>query len=210
MKLTLFGATGRTGKYVLEQALASGHQVTALVRDPDSLETQHPNMTVIQGDARNAADVRQAVEGADAVISTLGPTRGGPIDIMTVCSHHLLDAMTTHDVKRLIMTTGAGVPAPEDQPRLFNKIMSFLLKTLSRKVYEDSIKGIETITASDLDWTIVRGPMLLDEPYNGNYRAGYVGEGMSGRLSRGNFADFILKQLEDDTYLHKMPVLSDL
>jgi hypothetical protein len=87
--------------------------------------------------------------------------------------------------------------------------MGFLLKRISGEVLEDSIKGVETIKQSGLAWTIVRGPMLKDAPRNGNYKVGYAGKGMGRTLSRGNFADFILKVLTDETYLHKMPAVSD-
>jgi hypothetical protein len=210
MKLTLFGATGRTGTYVLEQALAAGHEVTALVRNPEYIEFESPELTILKGNVRNPDDVYKTVAGADAVISTTGPTRRGPKDIMSIFSKNLIEAMNAQGVKRLIMTTGGGIFAPEDRPKPINRLMIFLLKILSRKVFQDSIRGVENIRATDLGWTIVRVPKLLDKPYDGNYKAGFVGDGMSGEVSRGNFADFVLKQLEDDTYLHKMPVLSDL
>jgi putative NADH-flavin reductase len=209
MKVTLFGATGRTGKYVLDQALEAGHEITAVVRSPEKLAATRPGLTVIQGDARDLQTVSDAITGAGAVISTLGPARGGPMDVMTRGAENIVAAMRTHGVSRLIITTGAGVPAPEDQPNFMSKFMGFLVRTLSREVYEDALRGAEIVKNSGLDWTIVRGPMLIDRPVDGDYRAGYVGAGMNRTLSRGNFADFILKQLDDDTFRHKIPAVSD-
>ncbi len=210
MKITLFGATGRTGKYVLKRALEAGHEVTALVRSPDKLDTPNPKLTVIQGDARDAEAVSRAIAGAGAVVSTLGPVRGGPMDVMTRAAENIVTGMRQHGVNRLIFTTGAGVPAPQDRPTFMSKFMGFLVRTLSRDVYEDSLHGAEIVTQSGLDWTIVRGPMLKDAPFDGNYQLGYVGDGMNRTLSRGNFADCILSQLQDETYLHKIPAASDL
>lgn len=209
MNITLFGATGRTGTYVMNQALEAGHAVTVLVRSPEKLSFSHPNLTVLQGDARNAGAVSRAIAGAEAVISTLGPVRGGPTDVMTRAAENIVAAMNQHGVKRLIFTTGAGVPAPQDQPTFMSRFMGFLVRTLSREVFEDSLRGAETIRKSGLDWTIVRGPMLKDASFDGEYQLGYVGDGMNRTLARGNFADCILNQLEDETYLHKIPAVSD-
>ena len=210
MKITLFGATGRTGKYVLEQALEAGHAVTVLVRSPEKLSVTHLKLTVLQGDARDPDDVSRAIVGAEAVISTLGPVRGGPMDVMTRGAENIVAAMKQHGVKRLISTTGAGVSAPQDIPTIMSRFIGFLVRTLSREVYEDSLRGADTIQNSGLDWTIVRGPMLRDAPFDGDYRLGYVGDGMNRTLSRSNFADCILNQLEDETYLHKIPAVSDI
>ena len=209
MRITLFGATGRTGEYVLKQALDAGHAVTALVRTPGKLDAASPNLTLVEGDARDAGAVSKAIAGAGAVISTLGPARGGPMDVMTRAAENIVAGMEQHGVKRLIFTTGAGVPAPQDKPTFMSRFMGFLVRTLSRKVYEDSLQGAEIVKQSGLDWTIVRGPMLKDAPFDGDYQLGYVGDGMNRTLARGNFADCVLGQLEDETYLHKIPAASD-
>jgi putative NADH-flavin reductase len=210
MKLTIFGATGRTGKYLLEQALEAGYEVTVLVRSAEKITAESPNLTIIQGDARDAEKVDRAIRRAEAVLVTLGPVRGGPMDVMAKAAANIVSSMKAHNVKRVVFTTGAGVPAPEDQPNLMNKLMGFLVKTLSRQVYQDSLRGVQIIQDSGLDWTIARGPMLRDAPYNGSYQVGYVGVNMSGTLSRGNFAHFVLEQVDDLSYLHKIPAISDI
>jgi len=210
MKLTLFGAAGRTGRHLLEQALGAGHQVTVLVRSPEKITTESPKLKIIQGDARDPEKVSQAIEGADAVLATLGPVRGGPMDVMTTSTENIVSAMKAHNVKRIVFTTGAGVPAPEDRPNFMSKLMGFLVRTLSRAVYEDSLQGARKIMESGLDWTIARAPMLKDGPYNGSYQVGYVGVNMNRNLARGNFAHFVLNQVNDRSYLHKMPAVSDV
>lgn len=209
MRIALFGATGRTGRYVLEKALQAGHAVTALARKPDGIGISNPNLAVVAGDARDPEAVSLAIAGADAVISTLGPVRGGPMDVMTHAAENIVAAMKQHGVRRLVFTTGAGVPAPQDRPTFMSRFMGFLVRTLSREVYEDSLQGAEIVKNSGLDWTIIRGPMLKDGPFDGNYRLGYVGDGMNRILSRGNFADCVLQQLKDETYLRKIPAVSD-
>ena len=210
MKLTIFGATGRTGQHLVKKALEAGHEVTAYVRTPAKLTMQDDNLKVVQGELNDAAKVIEAIAGADSVLSGLGAVRGGPSEIMVPAAKSIVPAMKQHDVKRLVWASGAGVPDPQDQPALMNKIIGFLLKLTAGKVLEDSLGGIEIIKSSDLDWTIARGPMLTEEPGSSKYRVGYVTKEMGRTLSRENFADFMIKQLESDEWLHKMPAISDL
>ena len=167
-------------------------------------------MNVVQGELTEAPKVAAAVAGADAVLSGLGAVRGGPAAVMVPAAKNIVPAMQHHGVKRLVWATGAGVPARDDQPALMNKIISFLLKLTARKVLEDSLAGVEMIQASRLDWVIARGPMLTDEPGSGQYRVGPVNSEIGRTLSRENFADFIIKQVQNDEWLHKMPAISDL
>jgi len=209
MKLTIFGATGRTGKYLVEQALEARYQVTALVRNPAKLTVQHTNLRVIEGDVTDAGKVSDAIEDADAVISALGPVRGGPKDLMATAAKHMVAGMKQHGVKRIVYSSGAGVRAPEDVPVGMHKVISGIMRFVARDVLEDSARGIEIVQNSELDWTVVRGPMLQDAPYDGKYWVGFVGKEMGRTLARGNFAHFMLKQVEDRTWVGKMPTLSD-
>lgn len=209
MKLTIFGATGRTGVHLVQQALAAGHEVTAFVRSPEKMTIQHDELRVVQGDVFDAAQVATAVAGADAVLSGLGPVKGGPDNVMAVSARNIVAGMQQHGVRRLIWSTGAGVADPQDRPTLINKLIGILLKLFSGSVLEDSLRGVEVIKQSDLDWTIVRGPMLTDGAHTGNYKATYVGPEMNRTLARANFADFMLSQVDDDAWLRKMPAVSD-
>jgi len=209
MKLTIFGATGRTGIPLVQQALAAGHTVTAFVRTPEKLPITHDQLTVVQGDATVPAAVERAVAGADAVLSALGQTKGAPKDMQTVATRNIVAAMQQHGVRRLVSLTGAGVDAPQDQPKLINHLIKFALKTLSGDVLRDAENHAEVIRNSDLDWVIVRGPMLTEGPYTGQYRVGWVGVNTSARIARADVADFMLKQVTDDTYLRQAPMISD-
>ena len=200
MKLAIFGGTGKTGVHLLKKALDAGHDVTALVRDTGKLTIQHKRLNVIQGDAMDADAVEKTIARSDAVLSALGQS---PVII-----NNILAGMKKNNVKRLAVAAGAGVPDPNDKPQLINHIISFIIKTLSRKVYYDALEQNEIIRASDVDWTICRAPRLTDEP-EGAYQATYVGKEMNSTLSRGSFAEFILRQTTETEYIRKAPVLSD-
>ena len=209
MKLTIFGATGRTGKLLVQQALEAGHQVVAFARTPSKLAFEHERLTLVQGDVQDAEQVATAVTGADAVLSVLGPTSNEPTYQVSTGMAHILAAMEQHGVRRLIQTVGAGVGDPHDRPGLFDRLSKVALKLASRHVYEDMVRVSDVIRASDLDWTLVRVPMLTDDPPAGGLKVGYLGQGVGSRLSRAGMAAFILKLAEEDIYRHQAPVISN-
>lgn len=209
MKLAILGATGRTGLPLVKQALDAGHEVVALARTPSKMTLKHPHLNVLQGDSLNAADVEKVVSGADVVLSVLGPVKGTPPNMLGESAKNIVRAMQQHGVRRLITLTGAGVDAPQDQPKFINHVIKFALKTLSGAVLQDSLNGVQTVQNSGLDWTIVRGPMLTEGEHTGKYRVGWVGVGTGARIARADVADFMLKQVNDTKYIHQMPMVSD-
>jgi putative NADH-flavin reductase len=209
MKITVFGGTGKTGKHVVEQALAAGHTVTVLARNPQKITVQNPQLHVVQGDIQDAAKVLEAVSGADAVISALGPTTNKPLLEVSKGMTNIIAAMRQKGVKRLIVTAGAGVRDPLDQPKLVDNFIVLALKTFNGNVYEDMRQVVEQVKASGLDWTIVRGPMLTDDAPTGTIRAGGVGKDIGTRLSRADFATFLLQQVSDGTWSRKAPAISN-
>lgn len=208
MKIVVFGASGGTGIEVVRQALEAGHEVTAFVRNPAKLGIEHANLVVFQGDVMDAEAVEKAVMGQDAVISALGPTRPPLPGMMETAAKNIVAAMNKAGVRRLISTSGAGVRDEHDQPQWMDHIMKGLLTLLAGEVLKDSAANVETIRASDLDWTIVRYPRLLDGPRTGKYRVGYLGKDSGIQLARADGADFVLKELADGKYIRQMPVVS--
>lgn len=209
MKLAIFGATGGTGRHLVEQALEQGHAVTAFVRDRDKAVWQNDRLTLVQGDVRVEGAVQEAVEGADAVISALGPSSNADERPITQGTRNIIAAMKQHGVSRLVASCGAGVEFPQDEPKLFNKVMGFLVRTVSKNVYEDMYSTAQVIRTSDVDWTIVRVPMLVDGEPQGSLKVGYVGKGTGARITRADMAAFMLEQVDSDEYTHDAPVISN-
>jgi hypothetical protein len=108
----------------------------------------------------------------------------------------------------LVSLTGAGVRDPRDEPKLVDRVIGSLLKLVQKDLMEDSLGQARVIKESDLEWVIVRAPMLNEGEKKGEYRVGYVGKDSGTKLSRTDVADFMLKQIADDTYLHQAPVVS--
>ncbi len=208
MKIAVFGASGRTGRPLVEAALAQGHEVTAFVRTPEKLAITHEKLRIVQGTAQDGSRVAEAVQGQDAVFSTLGPEKP-TFDTMTTGLGNIISAMQKHGVRRLIVQTGAGVSVAGDRPGFMNHFIRFLLKTISPKVLADSEAGVAKVTASDLDWTVVRVPRLMDGPATGKLRVGMVGDGVGTTLVRADAAEFMLRQLTDTAHVGKQPAISN-
>lgn len=205
--IALFGATGKTGSRALTRLLDAGFTVHALARDTSKLEARD-GLTVVQGDVRDAAAVDEVVQGADAVLSLFGQVKGSSHTLQTDGTRGIVDAMKKHGVTRIVTLSGGGLRAEKDQPGVPDKIIRGLLKLLSGHVLKDAEGHLEVLKESGLDWTVVRGPRLTENPGVGSYRVSWVGVDASTQISRDDLADFILTQIDDDTYVHQMPFVS--
>lgn len=208
MKLVVFGAARGVGLKVVEQALEAGHTVTAFVRSPERFGVKHANLTVFKGNSMDATAVVQAMVGQEAVISTLAPTRPPVPHMMETSAKNIVAAMRKHGVDRLVSTTGAGIRQPEDVPQFIDRFMGFMLNLLAKEVVLDSAEYVKTIRASDVEWTIVRFPRLMDGKHTRTYRVGFVGKDSGTQISRADAADFVLQELTAKKWLRKLPLVS--
>ncbi|WP_019011185.1 NAD(P)-dependent oxidoreductase [Deinococcus aquatilis] len=207
MKMALLGGTGRTGRLILDLALQRGHRVQLLARSPEKVSADSPALSVVQGEIMDSAATSQVLAGADVVVSALGPVRGGSKTVMTDAATQLLELMPGAGVQRLITLTGAGVPHPGDQPRTVDQLFRTLLKVLQPDVLRDSVAHADLIRASDLEWTIVRAPMLQDGPV-APVRSGAVGQ-TGPRVTRASVAAFMLDAAEAGNFIRQAPAMSN-
>ncbi|MFF2832311.1 NAD(P)-dependent oxidoreductase [Cellulosimicrobium cellulans] len=206
--IALLGATGKTGRRVLDRSLAAGYDVRALVRDPAKLHTSDPQLTVVTGDVLDPDAVEEVVAGSDAVLSLFGQVKGSPRTLQTDGTRNVVQAMERRGVRRLVTLSGGGLRAEQDQPKAADKVIRFLLTTFAGHVLADAEGHLAVLEASDLDWTVVRGPRLLESPGSGSYRVGWVGVNASTQISRDDLAAFLLTQVDDDRYVRQMPFVS--
>lgn len=205
MKLALFGATGGTGEQILHQALAAGHTVTVLVRDPAKLKQQDAHITVITGDVLNQADVNQTVAGADAVLCALGNTSNNPEMVVSRGTQNMITAMQANGVKRLLVISSLGVGDSKNQVPLYFKVIA---ATFLRKVMKDKEAQEQLVRASNLDWTIIRPGGLTDGPQTGAYQSGVDPTLVAGRVARADVADFVLRELARNEFIHQAPAVT--
>ena len=202
-RVLILGATGGTGRQVVEQAVAAGVDVTAIVRVPAKLSPSVRSIRVLTGDLmHNTAVLTAAVAGQDAVISTLGVGQSfKPGRLIRTTAPAIVGAMLQQGVRRLVFTSAFGVGATRQDTPLLPRLF---IATLLRQIYADKKAGEEAIRNSSLDWTIVYPVGLTDGPKTGTYRAGER-LSLSGfpRISRADVAEFLLKQVHDPAFIRK-------
>lgn len=208
MHLLIFGATGGTGKELIRQGLEQGHSVKAFVRNPDSLKLKHERLTVVQGNVLDYPSVERAMEGTDAVLSALGHKRWFiPTSILSEGTKNIIAAMKKHSVRRIVCETSLGVADSRGKLGLYYTL--FVIPFITFFYFRDKKRQELYIKESGLDWIIVRPGQLTNGKKRGTYRHGtelgnYF---LTLSVSRADTADFMLKQLTDDSYLHKTPAV---
>lgn len=205
--IALFGATGRTGRRVLQRLFDAGYEVRALVRDPQKMQSSRA--TLVAGDVLDFSAVMDTVAGADVVLSLFGQVKGSPDTLQTDGTSLIVAAMKQHGLRRIVTLSGGGLRADDDEPKAADKAIRHLLRLLSGRVLADAEGHLDVLLESGLDWTVVRGPRLTEKPGTGHYRVGWVGVNSSTQISRDDLADFIVTQVDDPTYFHKMPFVSN-
>ncbi|WP_426955803.1 NAD(P)-dependent oxidoreductase [Muricoccus radiodurans] len=206
--LLVLGATGGTGRLIVRQALARGHDVTALVRSPEKGRDLDGVRTVI-GDARDEAVLRTALEGRDAVVSALG-TPASPfreVTLLSAATRALVSAMKAQNVARLVCITGIGAGDSAGHGGfLFDRL---ILPLLLRRVYADKNRQEAIVRESGLDWTLVRPAVLNDKPGRGEVRAlTDLSDHHGGTVSREDVARFVLDQLGTSAWLNRSPLIT--
>jgi len=208
VKLVIFGSTAGTGRKLVEQALEQGHDVSAFARTPEKIEDlEYPNLRVIQGDVLDSAAVEAAVAGQEAVLCTIG-AGARRTTLREDATRNIVQAMDRTGVQRLICQSSLGVGDSRANLGSFTKHV--IVGLFLRHAFADHERQEAVIKQSSLKWTIVRPPHLLDTPRTGVYRHGFppTDKNIKGQISRADVADFMLKQLTDDSYLQSTPGVS--
>lgn len=207
-KILVLGATGATGRLIVNQAVARGYDVTVLVRSAEKA-SDITGAKLIVGDARDETALRAALKGREAVVSALG-TPVSPfreVTLLSTATRALVSAMKAEQVSRLVCITGmgAGDSAGHGGFVADNVIFPLLLK----KVYTDKDRQEAIVKDSGLDWVLVRPSILNNKPGRGSVRAltdlsGFHG----GSIAREDVATFVLDQVRADTWLHRSPLIT--
>ena len=209
MKIALFGANGGTGRVLTTQALAAGHEITAVTRHPETFGLTHERLRVVTGDALDAASVSAAVAGQDAVLSTLGvPFGKEPITLYSVGTGNIVSGMTEHGVRRLACVSSSAVEPHPDPAEgwLFEKVLQpYVVNGIGKTTYDDMRAMEAVVRASALDWTIARPSGLFAAPIVSDYRVSAT-DHLSGRYtSRADLADFLLRLATGTEFVREAP-----
>jgi len=173
-KILIIGANGGIGRQSVEIALAAGHHVTAVLRQPANLALAHPNLKIIQGDVMHPETFEKNIEPHDAVISALG-VKGGlmgdkPTTLYSQGNANLLQFMKEKGIPRAYFISASAIEISPVMPFFARFAAKYILQKLLRYMYADQREMERLVKASGLDWTIIRPPRLTDKPVTGKYR----------------------------------------
>jgi putative NADH-flavin reductase len=222
LRITIFGATGGTGTCLTEQALAAGHEVTAVVRDPARLAVRadpavtvpagpaHPltpagqRLRIVTADVMDPAAIGPAVAGADAVLSALGPHGTGPTTVIQDSTRSIIGAMRASGARRLLTVSGSIVTDAGEGPVMRHLVKPLARRTALRHVCADMRRAEDEVRASGLDWTIFRPPRLTGKAATGSYRTAIDRNLPRGyTVSRADLAACMLTMIDDPRTVHR-------
>ncbi|MEH2402769.1 NAD(P)-dependent oxidoreductase [Nostoc sp.] len=206
MKVLVIGAAGKTGRAVVEQAIAGGHQVTAFVHKADEYEVS--NVRVIEGDATNSVAMDAAVLGQDAVLDTIGgKTPYKATTLESSAAKTIIASMQRNGVRRLVVTSMIGEGDSEANATLYERL---LIATFLRGADKDKAAMESAVESSGLEWVILRPAILNDDPAKGNVRVFDAETGEKAhKITRADLADFMLAQLDTNEYLHQAVTIAN-
>ncbi|MDK7472329.1 SDR family oxidoreductase [Bacillus paranthracis] len=206
-KIAILGANGKAGKILVNEALEKGYQVKILTRNSTNTEKINENIETIIGDARNFSTIQDLLQGCSAVINAVGQPKNESYIFSTV-TKHILEAMKGSKIKRYILISGGSLNVTGDQKGIVNKIGATLFKLFLPKMMQDKYKELQIIQNSEVDWTIVRLPFVIEGNGIGSIKESLVD--MPGiKIQNGDIAPFVIKQINSDRYVGKCPFISN-
>ena len=207
MKVLIFGASGGTGRFLVQEGLASGYLVTAFVRNPLSITIENKSLVVLKGDVLNPKDVENAMDGVDVVISALGNKTSNALwksnTIISDGVKNIVSAMRKKEVKRLLFIASFGVNENIFLPE------KFFIRTVLKNLFADIPLQEKQIKESGLDWTIVHPARLVNTTKTGIYKmAEDLPIGLFSKIARADVADFLIKNIKTDSLIGKTVTVS--
>jgi putative NADH-flavin reductase len=210
MRLYIIGGTGKTGRELIKQSLEQGHLVTALVRNPNRLKINHPNLSKVKGNVLDLKSFDHSIGNHDAVLSALGHKRYIiKTSILSEGTKNIIAAMEKQNVKRLICITSLGINDSRFKLGLYYTL--FTIPFILLFYFIDKSKQEKIIFNSGLDWTIIRPAQLTNGKKRTNYKHGsnvgnYI---LTKMISRASVAHFMLSQLTNISYIRKTPGITN-
>lgn len=213
MKVTIFGATGFSGQAILADSIKQGHEVTILVRDASKIPIKHQNLTIVEGNVLNPQTVASVLHHQEAVIQCLGVSGKGdgkPTTFISDATKIIVDEMQKQQIKRLIAMSNVGAGnSIAFQPWFFTKIiLPYFMKWL-KVIIEDKNRMEPIIMNSNLDWTIVRCPNIVDKPAKGTCNATLDGKGLKLSITLSDLSKFMVDQLKQTVFIKQAPSVSN-
>jgi putative NADH-flavin reductase len=213
MRITILGSTGFVGQVLIKKAIAAGYQVKTLARNPDKLEEIKDKIEIVEGCVFESSSIEAAIEGAEAVLSTVGPPQTGksfdPYQYEKTMKE-IVRIMDRKGIKRYIHIGGAAHQGGEDERWNFNrKFLRFFLNLFGKQILAAKHLEWEVLKSSDLDWTLIRPPRIADEMSSGSISVDEKNL-KNLKVSVDDLTDFILQQISSNEWIRKAPLISSV
>jgi putative NADH-flavin reductase len=206
-KIAVLGGTGKSGSYLVRHLLNMQIQVKILHRNPDNLTIQNPFLEIVKGDVRDPQAVQSVIKDCGSVISTLGQPKGEP-SIFSDATRNVIRAMNLFQIKRYILTTGLNVDTPQDKKSDYTAVATEWMKINYPKTTADKQTEWEILNDSDLDWTLVRLPLIEFTENKNEIRVSLI-DCPGEKIGATSLANFLVEQLNDKTYYKLSPFISN-
>lgn len=207
MKIAIIGAAGETGTWLIEHALERGHEIIAIARSPEKIASNDPRVTKRRGDGFDRQSIIDGLEGADAVITSVGKKdlRDKRYYLNTATHENVLAGMRQHGIKRLVPISSIGAAK---LPR--KGIRRNIYLYLRRKYYGDMNDMEVQVLESDRDVTVVRAPFLHNAAARNVFQT-IEGNVLPGgrKVSRADLSNFVLDVIEKKMHMQKIVSLAD-
>jgi putative NADH-flavin reductase len=205
-KIAVIGGTGKAGSFVVKELIKQGYSFKLLTRNSEKIIDKYPMMEVITGNVRNYDTVLRLVSGCQAVISTLGPSKGEP-ETCSTAVWHLSRVMPKLNVKRYIEVAGLGIDTPDDKKGFKTRLIGKIIRWLFPAVVKDRQKVYDILKSGKLKWTIVRCPMIQLTNEQRDLKISLL-DSPGNKISASDLAIFLVNQIHDDKYIGKCPFVA--
>ncbi|NCD69405.1 NAD(P)-dependent oxidoreductase [Mucilaginibacter agri] len=202
-KVALLGATGKAGKYILQELLNRGYKVKALVRKPYEYTITHPLLEILHGDIKNQETAHTLIDGCNVIISAIGPRKDEPL-ISSLSTQNILNAMQEFSIKRYITLAGLNLDIPGDYKSEANKAKSDWMRQNFPDAVADRQKAYDILVESEVDWTMIRVPWIEQTDERRGIKVDLY-DCPGEKISTTDLADFVIREIEDRTFLRESP-----
>ena len=209
-KIAVIGGTGKSGKYLVAQLIEQGYSCKLLLRNPEAFFLKNPLLEIIKGDVQNLDDIRSLIDGCNVVISALGMGKTpNPTSIFSKSTTHIIQAMTEFNLQRYIVLTGLNVDTEFDKKSPKSKFATDWMYTNYPLTTADKQLEYELLKASNLDWTLVRLP-IIEQTEERNEVVISLEDCLGDKISANDLAYFLINQISDNQYIKKSPFVVNI
>lgn len=202
--IAVLGANGGIGKQVVLAALKAGHSITAILRTPSNLQISHLNLQIVQGDVMKPETLDKYLKNKDVIVSAIGKNSLKNTILYSKGNKNLLESMKRVGANRAFFISASGLEVNPSHSLLVKFATKFILQSLLRNMYADLLRMEKIVKASDINWTIMRPPKLLDTSLTGSYRTAidkFIINGL--KISRSDVAHFIVNNISNKSIFKK-------